>query len=445
MPFPVGALDPEVERKAFAAAESGLLFLFEDEDVHKETQAKLINGGYKTTDMFARYGGSETEIRENLAEDLDLKKSDGLEAKAEISRLLVAWGKARSRSDEAAKSKAEAKASKSLHVIEAGELALMRRAYQKKFGELNDNEVPSQTLLSRQLEKLETNFLEAEPLTETSCLQDKEEELLQSKLGADGQIKIQKVTARIPAPRDGEELRNRHKRLALSWLFAAEKHGSRPWLRGVSLESYAFLSTYILGDRVGNLRATLPSGEQTSPPAWSLILNYEFQVRKHAYNLVMDEGDTLDSALRKSCKDVELRQRYLLDLMTLSSSKVQLMPRAPMTPTQRNAPPPNLSPKKVKKWQKQQDKQGRGPPGASGGAPGGGKIKTDDGNFYLRDPQSKTELCFGYNRGRCVDNCPGRRKHVCLFCLQAHPWPECPSFDANLQMPSTKGGGKGKK
>ena len=148
MPFPVGALDPEVERKAFAAAESGLLFLFEDEDVHKETQAKLINGGYKTTDMFARYGGSETEIRENLAEDLDLKKSDGLEAKAEISRLLVAWSKARSSSDETAKSKAEAKASKSLHVIEAGDLALMRRAYQAKHGELDDNEVPSQTLIS---------------------------------------------------------------------------------------------------------------------------------------------------------------------------------------------------------------------------------------------------------------------------------------------------------
>ena len=335
MPFPVDALDPAVERRAFESADSGLLFLFEDEGVHKHTQAQLVNGGYKSTDMFARYGGSEAEIRENLIEDFNLKKSDGLDAKAEISRVIVAWSKAKTRSDEAAKSRAESKAAKTLHVIEAGDLALMRRSYQTKHGELDDNEVPSQTLISRQLEKLETNYLEAEALTETSCLQDKEEELLLSKLGADGQIKIQKVTARIAPPKDGEELRNRHKRLALSWLFAAEKHGSRPWLRGVSLETYAYLSTYILGDRVGGLQATLPSGEKTSPPSWSIVLNYEFQIRKQAYKLVMDDGETLDKALRSCCKDVELRQRYLLDVMALTSTQAHLSPRAPSTPQPR--------------------------------------------------------------------------------------------------------------
>ena len=133
MPFPITALDPGAERRAFEAAESGLLFLFEDEGLHRNTQAQLISGGYRTTDMFARYGGSETEIRENLVEDFDLKKGDGLESKAEISRVLVAWGKAKTRSDETAKSRAEAKAAKSLHVIEAGDLALLRRAYQAKW------------------------------------------------------------------------------------------------------------------------------------------------------------------------------------------------------------------------------------------------------------------------------------------------------------------------
>ena len=433
-----------MERRAFEAAESSLLFLFEDVQIHRNTQAQLINGGYRSVDMFARYGADEKEIRENLVEDLDLKRTDGLEAKAEISRVLVAWGKAKSRADELSKAKAEAKALKTLHVIEAGDLAIMRRAYEGKAAELDDAEVPSQSLVSKQLEKLETNFLEAEPLTEVSCLQDKEEELLQSKLGTDGQIKVQKATAKIPAPQNGEELRNRHKRLALSWLFAAEKHGARPWLKDVSLETYGHLSTYILGERVAAMRAALPGGDLTAAPPWTLVLSYEFQIRKYAYKLVMDEGKTLDEALRKSCRDPELRQRYFMDMITLLSRN---------QPAQRAAPPPQaqveLRPNKRKahKFQKKQSQQWARQAGGGGGNDGSwgtGKVKSDCGNFFIRHPSSKTEICFQYNRGRCMENCPGKRAHICIGCLEKHSWPECNKFDPQMTIPSTKGGGKGK-
>ena len=129
--------------------------------------------------------------------------------------------------DEMSKAKSEAKAHTTLHVIEAGDLALLRLAYESRNGDLDDSEVPSQTLVSKQLERLETNFLEADPMSEVTCVADKEEELLQSKLDASGNIKVHSVAAKIPPPKDGEELRNRHRRMALAWLFASQKHGAR--------------------------------------------------------------------------------------------------------------------------------------------------------------------------------------------------------------------------
>ena len=57
-------------------------------------------------------------MRENLKDDFSLDKSDGLPAKAEIGKILLAWHEARFSSEEESKARAEAKANHNLHVIE---------------------------------------------------------------------------------------------------------------------------------------------------------------------------------------------------------------------------------------------------------------------------------------------------------------------------------------
>ena len=58
-------------------------------------------------------------------------------------------------------------------------------------------------MVSKQLEKLDTNFLEAMPLTELTCVEDKEEEFLQSKVDGDGKIKVERVIQKLHPFTDG--------------------------------------------------------------------------------------------------------------------------------------------------------------------------------------------------------------------------------------------------
>ena len=47
-------------------------------------------------------------------------------------------------------------------------------------------------------------------------------------------------------------------------------------------------------------------------PSWSVVLKYEFEVRKLAMKLVKDKGLTLSQALDAACEDSETRQLYLM-------------------------------------------------------------------------------------------------------------------------------------
>lgn len=456
MPFPLPAPDAAAESQAFAKADPSLLFHWEDQKVHRHTQVAFLIGGFVSAPLFSRYGNTEQEVRDGLKEDFGLAKEDGLAAKAEISKVILAWHEARSRTEEATKAKAEARATKTLHVIEAGDLAIMRRAYESLNGSLDDAEVPSQTVVSKQLEKLETNFVEAHSLTEVTCVQDKEEELLQSKLDTSGHIKVQRVTAKIPPPRDGEELRNRHKRLALSWLFASQKHGTRAWLAGTCLGTFEHLSTYILGERVAALRAQLPDGSLTQAPPWPIVLSYEFQIRKEAARLVMLDS-TLHEAIRTASKDTELRQRYFMDILTMAGTASRAAFQRPISlvPNGSSNMTAGSSGQRPRVKGKQKRSQRQLPYNNSSQGSPSDALKSACGNFWLRHPQvtnsngGKQQICMKFNKGTCIrDDCPAGRAHFCLKCLGRHAWPECSKFEASMPFPDfgpSKGSGKGKK
>jgi hypothetical protein len=70
------------------------------------------------------------------------------------------------------------------------------------------------------------------------------------------------------------------------------------WLHKRCTDAFRKPNDHVLGPRVADLR----SGDGRAP-AWSLVLQYEAELRKHAYKFVRDgEAADLASALTMSCK-----------------------------------------------------------------------------------------------------------------------------------------------
>jgi len=84
----------------------------------------------------------------------------------------------------------------------------------------------------------------------------------------------------ITMPKTAEELRLRHRRIGLAWEMARTKHRNRVWLQGGLVEAYRHLSDHVLGKHVYGHSFL----EQR--PKWELILSYEQEVRKRAYQLL---------------------------------------------------------------------------------------------------------------------------------------------------------------
>ena len=158
----------------------------------------------------------------------------------------------------------------------------------------------------------------------------------------------------------------------------------------------------------------------------------------------MDDGITLDKAIRRSCSDTELRQRYFMGMITLLTKTQASQRAAPPTQPQVELRPNKSKLHMLQKKQAQQWTRQSGAGGGNDGSWGTGKIESDCGNFYIRHPQSKLEICFSYSRGRCMETCPGKRDHICIACLEKHSWPKCNKSDPQMTIPSTKGGGNGK-
>ena len=114
-------------------------------------------------------------------------------------------------------------------------------------------------------------------------------------------------------PCNPEELRMRHRRLGLAWEML--QHFSRPCLPERCLDGFRKLSDHILGDRIAGLWS--PDGRY---PSWSLVPQYESEVRKRAYCLVRDgHANDLNVALASACVALELYAMHFIGPFTSSS------------------------------------------------------------------------------------------------------------------------------
>jgi hypothetical protein len=225
-----------------------------------------------------------------------------------------------------------------------------------------------------------------------------------------------------------EALRRKYELMTTHWLMVKAKAPATSALKGFTEESFADLRKYLLGEWVWGLEIKDPkrSGAIIARPSWGLVLNYEFELRKAAIQLVNLDGETLHEALKLVIKDAQLRERHFSTPLRWEdgSSSKPTAPDGLETGYEQRFQVDNkggkagrgkgkdkgegkgksAKEKKVAKRAAQAAKKAAANSGSGGAAPDGSKV------------------CYAYQRGKCTDrNC--RFLHVCKTCLK--PWSKC--------------------
>ena len=88
--------------------------------------------------------------------------------------------------------------------------------------------------------------------------------------------------------------------MGIAWQCVALRHHTRRFAKDLMLSVWQMQVDYILGKKVWRLRASDEDGLEAVGPSWKSILKYEFEMRKHALELVNYEGYSLAGALAAS-------------------------------------------------------------------------------------------------------------------------------------------------
>ncbi|CAE7822684.1 unnamed protein product, partial [Symbiodinium necroappetens] len=191
-------------------------------------------------------------------------------------------------------------------------------------GRLNESETPSAEYLALNAEECEINEPSASPLDCISAKRDNLESQLQSTVDAQGHIRITKVKHKLEVPVNSEHYRRIMKVEMYAWLAMAARFKAKAWLQGLTVTPFLKFTDYISGEKVSQLKIPTAQGSDQSAgfrPPWTTVLAYEFRLRKEAFRLVNEEGETLAEALTKVCKDTELKEVYFTTPLALASAE----------------------------------------------------------------------------------------------------------------------------
>ena len=99
----------------------------------------------------------------------------------------------------------------------------------------------------------------------------------------------------------------------------AAKFKSKAWLQNLTLSDFNKFVEYILGERVNGIKTSINGVAQPLRPPWSIVLDYEFKLRKEAFKLVVRGQSSLKEALEAVIKDSELKESFFVTPLTLAS------------------------------------------------------------------------------------------------------------------------------
>ena len=378
-----------------------LRFLFDREGLDLDLQQKIFNAGIFTMRQFGAFFATAEDLRKAAKEDFDLEPVT-LAKRVELTKLMVAWESAKTRSARLAEAEAEAEVQQVAKRITGTDIIGIRKLYEEKYWKLSDDQVPARVYLEKISEGVEKGELTAELLSDAVNKLEGETDLTRAVWDPSGTLKAIRTSPTVALPRDPEELRTRTSLVGRAWAFVALMQPNAAVLQGATPQTWQSYLDYLLGPNVHRLHSRDEYGNITHSPSWNLLLSYELEIRRKMVSIMTEYSTPLHQALQKAMNDPVVKERYFTTPLALHGVKRKASDSdLPFTPGRKGTP------------------KGKGKGKGQPKGKGKGKFK---GSTVTPDNQP---ICFAFNikRWGCRGKC--RFKHVCSLCFKDHPAYNC--------------------
>ena len=417
--------DPEARAAwVHANVDSDLQYIFQDAGMGEQIQYD-IGQHYRTLRRFSSMSDDRASLRQALQDDFGMRP-DNAASRSAIASVVAAWESSKFAHEEEVRLRQEAKTLGAPRPLPHTDRTAMLRAIERTLGEeVGEREQPSTDYIALLLEEIEQDEPQAHPLDEITSRKDAQTQQLQSSLDQSGRVRITRQKQKGKLPMNTEELRSKLRLETNAWLMVASKMKNKVYLRDLERRHFEHYVDYLLGEKCYNMRVPTPSGEKAAlQPPWHILIDYEFELRSHAFKRARKDGTPLGTALHQATQNSELKELHFTSPITFAAMQ---------------------RPSKYGRWDSQDTSSAstsnvQGPGKATGKGKGGKSKKGKGGKYqttYL--PGTKLELvthtvdgqeiCYRFNmrKGKCDGRCG--RVHVCRVkgCGQAHPASEHPT------------------
>ena len=331
----------------------------------------------------------------------------------DIATVVDAWESAKTRMEVRRKAEAEASLAQIPKAFNKVEIHDMANRFETLYNyRLEDRIMPPAGTLELVFDQIENGELKNMTLSQFVCREDAESEMIGAVIEkGTGAIKVKKGYGECPAPKSPEELRKRLAVVAHSYLLAQIKYPQKAILRDLRPQHFHKYMDLLLAEHVLGLKARDPEGNVVASPEFSLVLSYDYQIRRQMVKLA-NEGTELHEALKQAMTDTVVKERYF------NNQVAQRPEYAKRT----------RSPEENAEWNRNSylKGKGKGKKGPGSFAKGGGK-KGKGRQMHDRTPDGR-QICWKWNapHERCRFACG--RLHVCQHCFGQHPARGCPGL-----------------
>lgn len=356
-------MTPQEQREHVALhMDADMQFVVSEAGVLLEHQV-AISRYYGSLRKFGALADDRAGVRTACLQDFAIPQDTPLN-RSQVAAIVTAWETARELIAKETEIRAEAKVMGQPRVLQTHERQAMMKAVEAVYGVIPDAESPSADYLSQKSEETETNEPVASPLDEVVSRKESTTSSIQSAIDSSGHLRVTRTKCKSKMPTTTEEYR-------------------RVMRVGIQLPS----STTEFGQKV--------------KPDWSIVLAYEYKLRKEAMKLVTQQSKTLSEALHLVTKDADLKEAFFTTPIALKAAGA--LDQQPW------------------KYQKGEHKGHKGDQKGGGkykghkGKKGGGKGNIPESlkglQLVWRTPDNR-DLCFAWNAGnKCDDKCS--RVHQC--------------------------------
>ena len=262
------------------------------------------------------------------------------------------------------------------------------------------------------MEEVETDEPVASPLDEITSTDEisSSASSMTSAVDAAGRIVVTKTRAKGAMPSGPEQFRMKLRVECNTWIYLSGKFTSKQWLQGMDPPLWQRYCDYFLGSRCNTMETVDAQGNKTPlRPPWSLVLGYELECRKHAFEQVREEGAQLGQALIAAIRDSEIKENSFTSPLALMSRAGKGKGRFHADDTNSDIPPP---PGKRQRGRAGRGR-GRGREGEGRGrGRGEGRGRSDGQDLVSVTPDGR-QICFNYSSAAGCTNASCSRVHCC--------------------------------